>query len=51
MGAMIKLTKSVPVVADVVFRACHKLLKVKPARYESEYDFPYRQFLPNGGNE
>jgi hypothetical protein len=33
---------------DVVFRACHRLLKIRPSKYESEYDFPYRQFLPQG---
>ena len=33
---------------DVVFRACHKLLGGRPIRYESDYDFPYRQFLPKG---
>ena len=31
---------------DVVFRACHKLLGLQPVRYETTYEFPYRQFLP-----
>ena len=35
---------------DVVFRACHRLLGTHPVRYETSYDFPYRQFLPRGVN-
>jgi hypothetical protein len=31
---------------DVVFRACHRLLGLHPVRYQTSYDFPYRQFLP-----
>ena len=31
---------------DVVFRGCHKLLGLQPVRYETTYEFPYRQFLP-----
>jgi len=33
---------------DVVFRARHKLLGLHPVRYQTSYDFPYRQFLPRG---
>jgi len=31
---------------DVVFQACHKLLGLHPVRYQTSYEFPYRQFLP-----
>ena len=31
---------------DVVFRACHRLLGLHPVRYQTSYDFPYRQLLP-----
>jgi hypothetical protein len=33
---------------DVVLRGGHRLLGLHPVRYETTYDFPYRQFLPRG---
>ena len=31
---------------DVVFRGAHRLQGLHPTRYQTSYDFPYRQFLP-----
>jgi len=31
---------------DVVFRGAHRLRGLHPARYETYYDFPYRQLIP-----